>query len=164
MYRSNSTYIQKTWRDKRGFTFIEVFIVLSIAGILVAVAIPNFIKYRGKAILVETISELKLIERDVSLYDIENNGLPNTLADVGWDTRRDASGNPYQYLRIDGGTTPGIDGRRRKDKNANPANSDFDLYSMGKDGRTVPQFSENNARDDIVRANDGVYFGLAEKH
>ena len=76
----------------------------------------------------------------------------------------DAWGRPYQYLRIDGSTTPGINGTRRRDKNANPVNSDYDLYSMGRDGKTTPQFTAKNARDDIVRASDGKYFGLAEDH
>jgi general secretion pathway protein G len=77
---------------------------------------------------------------------------------------RDPWGRAYQYLRIDGGKTPGIEGYRRRDKNANPVNSDYDLYSMGKDSKTAPQFTAKNARDDIVRANDGAYYGLAENH
>jgi general secretion pathway protein G len=76
----------------------------------------------------------------------------------------DPWGKPYQYLRIDGGTTLGLYGKRRRDKNANPVNSDYDLYSMGRDGKTTAQFTAKNARDDIVRANDGEYLGLAENH
>ena len=67
-------------------------------------------------------------------------------------------------MRIEGGTAPGLNGKRRRDKNANPVNSDFDLYSMGRDGLTVPQFAGKKARDDIVRANNGDFYGLAEKH
>ena len=77
---------------------------------------------------------------------------------------RDPWGRPYRYLRIDGGTTPGIRGKRRRDKNANPVNSDYDLYSMGRDGKTAAQFMAKKARDDIVRANDGSYHGLAGEH
>jgi general secretion pathway protein G len=43
-------------------------------------------------------------------------------------------------------------------------NSDFDLYSLGRDGVTTAQFTGNEAHDDIVRANNGRYYGLAEKH
>ena len=53
---------------------------------------------------------------------------------------------------------------RRRDKNANPVNSDYDLYSMGRDGKSTAQFMAKHARDDIVRANDGRYIGLAEDH
>jgi general secretion pathway protein G len=80
------------------------------------------------------------------------------------DQINDPWGRPYQYLRIDGGTTPGLNGKRRRDKNANPVNSDFDLYSVGRDGLSVAQFTGKDARDDIVRANNGNYYYLAEKH
>ena len=36
-------------RDNKGFTLIELMIVIAIIGILAAIAIPNFISYRNKA-------------------------------------------------------------------------------------------------------------------
>ncbi len=46
----------------------------------------------------------------------------------------------------------------------NPVNSDYDLYSKGPDGDTQKQFTAAKARDDIVRANNGRYYGTAEDH
>jgi general secretion pathway protein G len=94
----------------------------------------------------------------------EHGELPDNLSDTGMDQITDPWGRPYQYLRIDGNTSPGVNGMRRRDKNANPVNSDFDLYSMGRDGQTQAQFTGKKARDDIVRANDGAFCDLAEKH
>jgi general secretion pathway protein G len=143
---------------------MELFIVLAIIGVLVAIAVPGYINYRNKGHVVHAISEINSIQKAITNYRIRDNQLPDSLADINMDLIRDPWGRPYQYLRIDGGTTPGINGMRRRDKNANPVNSDYDLYSMGQDGKTTPQFTAKEARDDIVRANDGKYIGLAENH
>lgn len=50
----------------------------------------------------------------------------------------------------------------RKDRFLVPINSDYDLYSMGKDGESVAPLTAAKSRDDIVRAANGTYVGLAE--
>lgn len=147
-----------------GYTLIEVCICVAIIGILSAIGVQHFINYRYRAQIVVCISEIKFIETAISDYLTEKGELPDSLADIRLSAMVDPWGKPYQYLRIDGGKSPGINGKRRRDKNANPVNADFDLYSMGRDGKTAAQFTAKNARDDIVRANDGAYCGLAENH
>ena len=52
----------------------------------------------------------------------------------------------------------------RKDKKLVPLNSDYDLYSMGPDGESKPPLTAKASKDDIVRANDGEFVGLAERY
>jgi general secretion pathway protein G len=150
--------------DSPGFTLVEVFIAMAIIGIVAAIAIPNFISFRYKAKVAVAIEEIKQIENAIGAYVLNEGVLPDSLTDVGEDDMTDPWGHPYRYLRIDGGKAKGLKGKRRRDKNANPVNSDYDLYSMGKDGKTAAQFTAKKARDDVVRANDGRYYGLAGEH
>lgn len=151
-----------SWSE--GLTLIELMIVVGIISALAAIAIPSYFSSRYKAKIAVAISEIKIIEKAVLNYQVEHDELPDFLSAIDMDQIVDPWGHPYHYLRIEGGTTPGLNGKRRRDKNANPVNSDFDLYSMGRDGLTVPQFAGKKARDDIVRANNGDFYGLAEKH
>jgi len=52
-------------------------------------------------------------------------------------------------------------GRARKDRFLVPINSDYDLYSKGKDGDSHPPLGAHSSRDDVIRANDGGFIGLA---
>ena len=49
----------------------------------------------------------------------------------------------------------------RKDRFLVPINSDYDLYSMGKDRESIAPLTAKKSHDDIVRANDGAFVGLA---
>jgi general secretion pathway protein G len=45
-----------------------------------------------------------------------------------------------------------------------PLNSTFDLYSKGRDGQSQPPLTATASQDDIVRATDGNYVGLASRY
>jgi general secretion pathway protein G len=70
----------------------------------------------------------------------------------------DPWGNPYQYLNH---YTMKGNGQARKDRFLKPLNSDYDLYSMGKDGQSSPPLQAKPSLDDVIRASNGSYVGLA---
>lgn len=148
----------------RGFTLVEVLVSMAILGILASIATPMFLEHLTAIRNGTAISDLKTLEKEIAIYVAERGHLPNSLADIDRDNLRDPWGNPYQYLRLEGNTTPGINGKRRRDRRLNPVNTDFDLYSTGPDGNSAAQFASKKARDDIVRANNGRYFGTAGDH
>jgi general secretion pathway protein G len=43
-------------------------------------------------------------------------------------------------------------------------NADYDLYSNGADGLTVKNIGDADSADDIIRANNGAYIGLASEY
>jgi general secretion pathway protein G len=58
----------------------------------------------------------------------------------------------------------GGNARPRMDRFLVPINSDFDLYSMGPDGRSVAPMTARMSRDDIVRASNGRFVGPATEY
>ena len=144
-----------------GYTFVELLVTIIVLAILTAIAIPVGSNHIEKARIARTISEVRGLEKDIAAYKLKNGTLPETLNEVELGTIEDPWGNSYEYLKIEGAGK--LKGKPRKDRFLVPVNSDYDLYSKGKDGESRAPFNSKMGRDDIVRANDGGYVGLASE-
>jgi prepilin-type N-terminal cleavage/methylation domain-containing protein len=56
---------------KKGFTLVEIMIVVAIIGLLAAIAIPNFVKAREKAQMEACIANLRQIEGAVQVWAVD---------------------------------------------------------------------------------------------
>jgi general secretion pathway protein G len=112
-----------------GFTLIELVLSISILGVLASIAIPHYQNYQDRIKVNQAETDILSIGVMIDHYYTDNRSYPNILSDV-W-TKLDPWGNPYQYLNI---SSAKGNGSLRKDRSLNPINSDYDLYSMGKDG------------------------------
>jgi general secretion pathway protein G len=134
-------------------------IVIGLIGTLAAIAVPNYIQYREKAKIAQAIGDIRAMEKMIANFTTDNDRLPTSLAEIGMGGHRDPWGTPYEYVTVEG--TPR--GKLRKDRFLVPVNSDYDLYSKGQDRKSSTPFTAKASRDDIVRANDGAYVGLASE-
>lgn len=150
-------------RRQSAFTLIELLIAIAVIGALSAIAIPNYRDYKERARVVQAVADIARIAQALGAYHTENRTYPTSLGALGIALPTDPWGNAYAYLAIDVDPPPNV-GQRRKDKNLNPLNSDFDLYSKGPDGQTQKQLTAAKARDDVVRAGNGSFIGVASKH
>ncbi|MEZ6196687.1 MAG: prepilin-type N-terminal cleavage/methylation domain-containing protein [Planctomycetota bacterium] len=150
---------------EEGFTLLELMIVVTIIAIIMSMGVPMYMRTVSKAKEISVADELKKIADAIDLYIVENNEPPASLADVGMDGMTDPWGNPYEYLPLTGSHAPGNSkGKARKDHNLVPINTDYDLYSRGPDGKTASPLTANQSKDDIVRAQNGAFFGTAEDY
>jgi|SRR5579883_715597 len=66
----------------RGFTLIELMIVVAIIGVLAAIAIPAFMKYVRRAKTVEAMNNLsKLFQSSVAYYESEHANIQQVIID-----------------------------------------------------------------------------------
>lgn len=145
-------------RDRRGgFTVIELVMILGLIGILATIAVLVYGDITERTRVAKAMADIVTLDSEISTFEMMNERLPNNLAEINRATFLDPWGNPYQYLNF------AISGNAncRKDHALHPLNTEFDLYSMGKDGQSQPPLTASQSRDDIVRANDGQYVGLA---
>ena len=152
------------WRPRReivqaGFTILELLLVTVIIGTLSTMAAPRLDRARTLAQIAATGTNIRIIEAELSIYIESNFAPPETLAAIGRSSLRDPWGNLFVYQSLFGANK----GNARKDKFLVPLNSDYDLYSMGADGKTKKPLSPPDSHDDIIRALDGAYVGLASE-
>lgn len=145
----------------RGFTIVELMLGIAILGVLVGIAYPSYQQYTERVRVAQAIIDIQGISASVEAYSNDNRKYPADLNEVGKSGMKDPWGNAYQYTNL--GAAKGV-GKARKNKNLVPINSDFDLYSMGKDGASVSPLTAKASRDDIVRANNGRFVGLASDY
>jgi prepilin-type N-terminal cleavage/methylation domain-containing protein len=68
----------------KGFTLVEIMIVVSIIALLAALAVPGFLRARKRSQASRIINDLRLIDSAVDQYAIENNktsGTPVAVSD-----------------------------------------------------------------------------------
>lgn len=142
-----------------GLTLLELMLVLGVMAALILVGQAAMADYRERVRVQQAITDIAAIGLAITQHFNDAGEFPADLAAVGHGGATDPWGNAYHYTDLTG---PG-NGRARKDRRLNPLNSDFDLFSAGKDGVYKTQISHRDSLDDVIRARDGRFVDLAEK-
>ena len=150
----------RTVHQMKGMTLIELSIVVFIISTLAGIGYIGYQEFYYKAQIAHAVADIRNIDATLHLYYAENVAFPPTLADIGQNNHLDPWGNPYEYWPITGDKKQHV----RKDRNLHPLNTDFDLYSKGRDGNTNLALTAHASQDDIIRANNGGFVDLGSKY
>ena len=89
-------------KNQKGFTLIELMIVVAIIGILAAIAIPNFIRFQAKSKQSEVKSNLGSIGTTAESWHTEKDTyIVTAIGDLGWGPQGTTR---YSYWYDVGGT------------------------------------------------------------
>jgi general secretion pathway protein G len=148
----------RRWRDPRAFSLVETLVVCALLSTLASIAVGVYVSALKTARVTRAIGDLHALGLDVQQYHLRHGRYPARLVDARPSVPNDPWGRPYVYTDL---SQRGSRGRARKDGRLNPINSDFDLYSVGQDGRTTTPLTAPMSKDDVIRARDGAFLGLA---
>jgi general secretion pathway protein G len=143
-----------------GFTLVELIVAVAILGVLAAIVTVAYSGYIETTKVASARNQIIAMSLVINDFYNDNKVYPDSLAEVGMDGMKDPWGNPYHYLNI---ATANV-GQVRKDHNLVPLNTDYDLYSSGKDGQSAAPLTAKSSQDDVVRANNGGFVGLASDY
>lgn len=123
-------------RRYRGFSLVEILVVLVIMGLLIAVVAPNVISTADDAMYKKARADFKQIETALKIYRLDNYVYPTT--EQGLEALVEPSSlDPEPRNFKDGGYLPEVplDPWGRPYIYVYPGeNGEFDIYSLGADG------------------------------
>ncbi|MCK5386568.1 MAG: prepilin-type N-terminal cleavage/methylation domain-containing protein [Gammaproteobacteria bacterium] len=170
--------MQKNFSHQSGFSLLELIVATTIIGMITMISTSAYTGYIETTKISQTISQIRTLSLLIDNYALDNDKYPESLSDIGNENLKDPWGNPYTYVNLknnnnqddsehhsehhDGGNDTNISAAR-KDGNLVPINTNYDLCSSGKDGKSKAPLRAKDSHDDVIYANDGGYIGLASE-
>ena len=106
-------YLHTLKYTRRGFTLVEIMIVVAIIALLASIAVPNYLRARKRSQATRILEDLRVLDNATDEYAIENNktsGMNPVFSDlknylkvssVLYNTGQDIFGDSYGPFTVD---------------------------------------------------------------
>src|SRR5215813_8002284 len=121
----------KTLRFQHGFTLAETLIATALVAVGADAVVGGISGQLERTRIEQARHDIDRIEAAIEVYRVRYHELPSSLADLGSAAPVDPWGHLYEYVNFDASGTVG-----QRNYDGLPVNSEYDLYSLGPDGRT----------------------------
>ncbi len=143
-------------KNEKGFTLVELMVVVVIIGILVAIAIPIFMGITANANRNTTLANLRTIGGAISMYNAEVGGNPSDITYL--TTENDPTGYEVEFLdEVPTGPGP-AEYEVTYDGGDHP---DGDHHGTYLDGKAVVNFGDD-APDWATGVDDDTWYSLSD--
>ncbi|WP_337365902.1 prepilin-type N-terminal cleavage/methylation domain-containing protein [Phascolarctobacterium sp.] len=92
-------------KNRKGFTLVELVVVIAILGILAGLAIPRFMDATATARGARIVADMRTIDSAIMIYNAKTGNLPTTIAQITTDAA-DGTVNPTTFKLLAAWPTP----------------------------------------------------------
>ena len=132
----------RTWRQERGFTLLELLVVLVVLGLLVSIVGPKYFNQLGKSEAKAAQAQISSIAKALDMYRVDVGRYPVTEQGLAALNAAPANEPKWHGPYLQKAVPQDPWGRAYLYKSPGE-HGDFDLFSLGKDGS--PGGTEDNA-------------------
>ncbi|HEZ1915550.1 TPA: pilin [Neisseria meningitidis] len=154
---------------QKGFTLIELMIVIAIVGILAAVALPAYQDYTARAQVSEAILLAEGQKSAVTEYYLNHGIWPSDNSAAGVASSADIKGKYVQKVEVNNGVITAT--MASSNVNNEIKGKKLSLWAKRQDGsvkwfcgQPVTRAANNTAKDAVTAANDNSNNGINTKH
>ena len=125
---------RRSWRGQAGFTLVEILVVITIIGLIMALVGPRVLNYLGESKAKAAKIQIESFSGALDLYYLDLGRYPNSNEGLAALTRgNNAPGWNGPYLR--GGVVPADPWGHNYVYRAPGERAPFDIISLGSDGQ-----------------------------
>ena len=126
---------RRRWKSQAGFTLVEILVVITIIGLIMALVGPRVLGYLGESKAKAAKIQIESLSSALDLYFLDVGRYPNTSEGLAALVKRPGSSGAWNGPYLKGGSVPSDPWSHPYVYRAPGERGPFDIMSYGSDGQ-----------------------------